>query len=136
MRSTFIATVARDGELKISGGGKPYMNVSVWEYTGDKLPDGKKETQFIGLTIFGKQAEGLHQYMTKGRQFVFHTEGLKVETFERRDGSSGASLKGRVVAVDFVNSNDGQQQSQQQQTQTRQRNQVNSVDDLDDDIPF
>lgn len=134
MRSSFIATIARDPELKISAKGTPFMNVSVWEYTGEKEQgSSKKETQFLDLTLFGKQAEGLHPYMTKGKQFVFHVEGIKPKSYERKDGSLSISIQAKVVGVDFVNSqSDTQQQSQPRQ----QANAATTVADLDDDIPF
>ena len=99
MNSSFLATLSRDAELKFSSKGNPFLNVSVWEYTGDKLPDGKKETQFVDLTIFGKQAEGLAPYMTKGTQFVFHVDRVKVNQFQRKDGSTIAFDDNAAVII-------------------------------------
>lgn len=130
MNSSFLATLSRDAELKFSSKGNPFLNVSVWEYTGDKLPDGKKETQFVDLTIFGKQAEGLAPYMTKGTQFVFHVDRVKVNQFQRKDGSTSANLKANVFKVDFVNSSNQQQARQNQPAQSA----ASEIDD--DDIPF
>lgn len=127
MKAPLLATIARDPELKISSKGTPFMYVSVWEYTGDKTQDGKKETQFFDLTVFGKQAEGLHPYMTKGKQFLFYVDKVKPKTFEQKDGSLSVSLKAVVTAVDFVNSKEEAQQPRQETTK---------AEELVDDIPF
>lgn len=132
MNSSFLATLSRDAELKVSAKGNPFLNVSVWEYTGDKEQGStKKETQFVDLTIFGKQAEGLAPYMVKGKQFVFHVDRIKVNQFQRKDGSYSANLKANVFKVEFVNSSTEAPQANHQAPA-----QGKTVADLDDDIPF
>jgi single-strand DNA-binding protein len=106
----------------------------------------KKRTQWIDCSIWGKQAEAVSQYLTKGSQIVIYADDLEIETYQKNDGGQGHKLKCRVNKLDFAGSKqDGQQaQPARQQAQQRQQSapvqqaqqQAPSVDDWDDDIPF
>ena len=79
----------------------------------------KKTTQWMELAVFGKQAEALAPYFTKGRQFMITAKDVCTEEYDKRDGSGkGMRLKATVVDMRFSGSReDSQQQAPQQYAQ-------------------
>lgn len=135
--------IGRDAELRYTQGGDAVCSVPVAVDYGRKGQDGKKPTQWYEVTLWGKQAEALAQYLTKGKQVFFTGEDLRVETFDKQDGSQGVKLVCRCAGIKFAS--DGQQAPAQQQAPRQQPAQQRQAapapppaadDDFDDDIPF
>ena len=77
-----------------------------------------KRTQWLDLAVFGKQAEALGQYFTKGRKFMITAKDVCTEEYEKRDGGGiGMRLKATAVDLKFAGSRDDNQVQQQTQTQ-------------------
>jgi len=79
----------------------------------------RKETQWIKLALFGKQAEALANYLLKGSKVDIVASDVKVETWTGKDGKQGVTMKGKVINIDLIssghnqNSGNGQPQGQQ-----------------------
>lgn len=60
-----VGNVTKDAERKVSQSGSV-------NYTSFRLAvsDGKRETVFFPITVFGKQADVVAQYVTKGREVL------------------------------------------------------------------
>lgn len=135
--------IGRDAELRFTQSGDPVCSIPVAVDYGRKGQDGKKPTQWYEVTLWGKQAEGLAEYLTKGKQVFFTGTDLRVETFQKGDGTPGVKLVCRCSEIKFANDGQGQatqpqrQRPQQQRQQPQRSQQAAPPDDFDNqDIPF
>jgi single-strand DNA-binding protein len=84
-------------------------------------PDGqqKEEVCFVDCRCYGKQAETLNQYVTKGRSLL--VEGrLQLDTWEGKDGTKRSKHRVFVERFQFMDSGQGRGQGQGQgQSQPR-----------------
>lgn len=134
--------IGRDAELRFTGSGDAVCSVPVAVDYGRKGQDGKKPCQWYEVTLWGKQAEALAQYLTKGKQIFFVGSDLNVQTFQKVDGSQGTKLVCRCAELKFAS--DGQQAQQQKPAQQPHRQAPKPAapvtpaadDSFDDDIPF
>ena len=84
------------------------MQLAVAYNYGRKGEDGKKPSQWVRASMFGKQAETLAPYLTKGKQVSLVIRDLHIATFQKQDGTTGTSLEGvadlsvRDNAVTFI----------------------------------
>ena len=90
--------VTRDTELRYLGNGTAVADVSMCS-NRVYIKDGQKieEPTFTDVTLWGKQAENLAQYLTKGTQLTV-VGRLKFESWEK-DGQKRSKLK--VVAEEI-----------------------------------
>lgn len=95
--------VTRDAELRYTSGGTAVAEISVAvnRYAGKDKAD---EVSFIDCTVWGKQAESLKQYLTKGRQVVVHGE-LKQDRWEQ-DGQKRSKITVNVNQLQLVGGKD------------------------------
>ena len=87
--------LVRDCELKYTNSG---MAVGTFSIAVNRKYSGSESVSFIDCKMFGKLAESVHSFMTKGRPVVLSGR-LDQERWEGRDGSSRSKL---VIVVDFV----------------------------------
>ena len=131
--------IGRDAELRFTSSGDPVCSVPVAVEYGRKGQDGKKPTQWYEVTLWGKQAEGLAPYLLKGKQVFFSGTDLRVQEFQKGDGSHGAKLVCRCAEIKFASDGQGQQARPAQQPAPRQQATPQPAPDhdaFDDDIPF
>lgn len=82
-----VGNLTKDPEIKALPSGSNVCNFSVATNRSWKDKDGQKqeEVEFHNVTAFGKQADVIHQYMTKGSQI--YVEGrLKTRSWETQSG--------------------------------------------------
>ena len=130
--------IGRDAELRYTQSGDAVCSIPVAVDYGRKGQDGNKPTQWYEVTLWGKQAEALAQYLTKGKQVFFVGSDLHVETFKKNDGSEGVKLVCRCAEIKFASGGETaprQEQRPQRQAQAKPSPQ-HSADDFDDDIPL
>lgn len=87
--------LVRDSELKFTNSG---MAVGTFSIAVNRKYSGSESVSFVDCKMFGKLAESVHSFMTKGRPVVLSGR-LDQERWEGRDGSSRSKL---VIVVDFV----------------------------------
>lgn len=145
-----VGRLGRDAEIRYTPGGDAVCNLALACEYGRKGTDGKKPTQWIDATLWGKQAEALAPYLLKGQQLHITIDDAHVETFPKSDGTQGIKLAGRVIVIKFAGSPPQQDQpAPQQQSRPQARPQQQSrpapqqtpqpaadFDSFDDDIPF
>lgn len=78
--------VTRDSELRTTPNGTSVTDVSVvsnriWNKGGER----QEEPTFVDVTLWGKQAESLSQYLTKGRHVMVEAR-LKLNSWETDEG--------------------------------------------------
>ena len=142
-----VGRLGRDAEVRFTPGGDAVCNLALACEYGRKGPDGKKPTQWIDATLWGKQAEAMAPYLLKGQQLNFTIDDAHVETFAKSDGTQGIKLTGKVIVIKFVGSPPQAQAAQQQPQQSRpaaqqsrpaQQPNPSAPADFDsfDDVPF
>ena len=110
---TELVRLGRDSSVKQLDNGLSVANLACAYDVG--FGD-KKTTQWLDLAVFGKQAEALAPYFTKGRQFMITCKDVQVEEYNKKDGSMGATLKATAVEMKFAgDKSDSQTQTQPQQ---------------------
>ncbi len=107
-----VGNLGRDPEIKYSSNGIPIANFSVATNHKWTDPEGKpqEETVWFRISVYGKQAETVNEYLTKGQKVL--VEGSLVadeksggpRVYARKDGSYGAAFEVRATVVRFLSS--------------------------------
>ncbi|WP_434361027.1 single-stranded DNA-binding protein [Parasalinivibrio latis] len=63
-----------------------------------------RETQWLEGRLWGERVIKLAPYLTKGRQVLVYADDIKIHTFSRSDGSTGATLQARILDITFTDS--------------------------------
>ena len=84
--------LTRDSELRYTPSGTAVTDVviasnRIWSKDGEK----QEETAFVDVTIWGKQAESLHTYLSKGRHLMI-VGRLKLNKWETEEGDKRSKL--------------------------------------------
>lgn len=124
MKMIGVARLGQDAELRHLSNGTAVCNLSLaWNY-GKKGKDGKRPSQWVEAALFGERAESLAQYLVKGTSLFVDLRDVHIETYEKRDGTSGYKLAGMVDSLEFAGNRPGAERSDSKPR------------DPDDDIPF
>lgn len=122
MKTIGLARLGRDAEVRFTPSGEAVCNLSLAVNYGKKGGDGNRPTQWIDASLWGKQAEALAPYLTKGSVHCFVLSDIHIETYQGQNGP-GHKLSARVDSVELgprVDQQQGQAQHQQQQQQRQQ----------------
>ena len=92
--------LTRDSELRYTPNGTAVTDIIVasnriWSKDSDR----QEETTFVDVTIWGKQAESLQEYLVKGRH-VMVVGRLKLNKWETEEGGKRSKL---TMVADKVN---------------------------------
>lgn len=91
----FTGRLTRDPEMRYTTGGTPVANFAIAVDMGKR--NGEKQTEFIEMTAFGKTAEILGKYMTKGREIAITG---KFRTDKWDDKETGQKRSKSYIVVD------------------------------------
>lgn len=100
MKSFGLARLGRDAELRRTAQGEAVANLALAFSYGRKGEDGKRPTQWVEASLWGKRAESLMPYLKVGQQVMVSLEDAHIETYEGRNGP-GHKLAARVVDVEL-----------------------------------
>ena len=87
-KAILVGNLGRDAEMRFTSGGTPVATVSLatTERFNDREGNKKEDTQWHRIVIWGKTAESLHEYLTKGKQI--YVEGrLQTRQWDDKDGN-------------------------------------------------
>lgn len=101
-RVILVGTLTRDPQVKMIGADRAVANFGLAMNRKYKNKAGElvEEATFVDIEAFGKTAEVIGQYLTKGKQC--YVEGyLKLDTWEK-DGEKRQKLKVVAEAVQFL----------------------------------
>lgn len=115
---TKLVRIGRDAELRYTNNQKAVISLACVYDIG--WGDNKK-SQWIDVSVWGKQAESLAQYLIKGKQVVIYADDVELEEYQKNDGSTGSKLKARAINIDLTSG--GQQQAPAQQGGFQQQGQ-------------
>lgn len=132
MIQTGIVRIGKDPELRTTAQGDQVMELSLAYNYGRKGDDGKKPTQWISASMWGSRAEKLQPYLKKGGQVFVVLTDVHVHSYEKKDGTSGVALRGKVAEIELI----GGAPAAEPKQEAKPAKPAASFDDLDDDIPF
>ena len=128
MNTLIIAgTLTRDAELKYLPNGDPIANFSIADNQGGR----DKQAIFWNCGLYGKRAESLSQYLTKG-QAVTVTGSVSEREWTSKDGEKRKTMDVRVNDVALQ----GGRRDAEPQQERRQAPAPAPVDIDDSEIPF
>ncbi len=127
---TVAGQLGKDAELRHMPNGDPVASFSIADSQGKDKP-----TIWWRASLFGKRAESLAQYLTKG-QSVTVSGHVTEREYTDKDGQSRKAVEIRVndVALQGGKRDEAHRQSAQQ-ARTAPANRGDFAD-MDDDIPF
>ena len=123
--------VVRDAELNYIGEGVPKMSFCLGVNRSYQKDKDNKKSDFINFELFGKRAENLCQYVTKGKQILVEGE-LNIDNYEK-DGEKRSFTKVKVDRLEFLGGNSNTN------TENKQNNEykIEEFNNFDEDeIPF
>jgi single-strand DNA-binding protein len=126
-----LCRLGRDASLKQTSAGKPVLQMAVAYNYGRE-----KETQWLDISLFGPRAESVAPYMVKGTAIVAYIEDVHVRTYEKKDGTQGASLSGILSSFEFAGKSSGSSGEPAQSAPVAAKPAMQAVQDMDSDIPF
>lgn len=148
MKAFGLARIGRDAEIRYTQGGDAVASLSLAFSYGRKGDDGKRPTQWVDASLWGKRAEALAPYLKKGGLVSVSLEDVHTEVYQGKHGEA-TKLVARVVDLELAGSGERQQAAPPAQAPARQQQQrpaqpqrpapapqSSGFDDLDNDIPF
>ncbi len=102
-RVILVGNLGRDAELRYTGGGTPVANFSMatTEVFKDKDGQRREETEWHRVSLMGKQAESVAEYLRKGKQ-VYIEGRLRTRTWDDKEGNKRTTtevIANRVVLL-------------------------------------
>ena len=123
---TIVGGLGRDAEIKYLNNGDPICNFSVADSQGRD-----KGTIWWNCTLFGKRAEALSQYLTKGQSVTVVGTITEREWTDKTD-TKRKSMDVRVSEIALQ----GGRKDAEPQEERRQAPKPEPVDIDSDDLPF
>ena len=96
-----LARLGRDAEIRTTGQGESVATLALAFSYGRKGSGGNRPTQWVDAALWGKRAEALAPYLTKGGLVSVVLEDVHIETFDGKNGP-GHKLAARVVDVELA----------------------------------
>lgn len=103
-----LGNLTRDPQLKYLPNNTPVceLGLAVSRRWRDREGNMRDEVCFVDLTAFGRQAETLNQYMSKGKPILIEGR-LKLDTWQAQDGTRRSKHSVVIDHFQFVGSRDG-----------------------------
>lgn len=128
----FVGNLGKDAETRYLQSGDPVVSFSV----GVKSGYGEKATTtWARCAMFGKRAESVSQYLTKG-QLVGISGEVTLREWNDKEGQKRSSLEVRVNDLTLLGKKDGQHAAQPRQQAPAPQQAAQPAQDDFDDIPF
>lgn len=132
----FIGNLGRDCELRYTPGGQPVstLNLAVNEVWTDKSGQKQERVEWVRVVIWGKSAESLSEYLTKGKQVC--VEGrLQTRQWEDKDGNKRYTTEIRADRVVLLGGG-GRRRDEDEGAEPASAAAAGHSDLDDSDIPF
>ena len=94
-----LARLGRDAELKQTASGQAVCSLALAFNVGY---GDKKTTTWIEAALWGKKAEATAQYLLKGTQLAINIKDVRLDMYQKNDGTQGAKLTATVVDFEFA----------------------------------
>lgn len=139
-----LGNITRNLELKYTSTNKAVLDTNIAVQRQRTNQNGERKTDFINIQIWGKQAENLDKYCGKGSKIAIEGE-LRVDTYEKSDGSKGYKTYVLVSNVEFLDTKKKEEEKptievneEVEQDPFEEMNSQINLDDLDlsQELPF
>lgn len=136
---SIIGRVTKDPELKYTQSGTAILGLSIAVNRSQKQGNEWKDVaSFFDVSVWGKQAETLNQYLHKGKQ-IGVAGHLEQQRWTSADGSNRSKVVIMAENIQLLGGNEGQQKQQPQQNYAPQQNyqqQNYQQGNFPEEIPF
>jgi len=142
-KAILVGNLGRDAEMRFTAGGTPVATVSLatTERFTDREGQKREDTQWHRIVIWGKTAESLHEYLTKGKQI--YVEGrIQTREWTDKEGKPQKTTEIRADRVVLLSSGGGGGERPSRMSRDRHSEADTGADHSpvdapdDDDIPF
>lgn len=124
---TLVGRISTDLELRYTGSNKAYCRFNLAVNKNYKNEYGEYETDFIPVTVWGKPAENLVQYQSKG-SLILVDGSISMNNYTDKDGNNRTSFEVTTSNVQFLSSKKTQNEALEET--------ATSDVDTDDTDPF
>jgi single-strand DNA-binding protein len=136
-----VGNLGRDSELRYTPGGAAVatLNLATTEVWNDKSNQRQEKTEWHRVIVWGKQAESLQEYLTKGKQI--YVEGrLQTRQWDDKDGNKRYTTEIKADRITLLGGSGGGRSSGSTGTERGVGSQGQDEPPVepmtDDDIPF
>jgi single-strand DNA-binding protein len=128
--------LTRDAELRYTPNGTAVTDIiiasnRIWSKDSEK----QEEATFVDVTVWGKQAESLSKYMTKGRH-VMLTGRLKLNKWETDEGDKRSKLTVTAEKVNLTPSGGGNNSSSDSTASSSSSKKAKKNAPVEEEVPF
>ena len=136
-----VGNLGRDAELRYTPGGAAVatLNLATTEVWNDKNQQRQEKTEWHRVVLWGKQAESLQEYLTKGKQI--YVEGrLQTRQWDDKDGNKRYTTEIKADRITLLGGGGGGRGGGMAERSTSSH--TGGMDEppmepiTDDDIPF
>lgn len=96
-----IGRLTKDPELRYTQSGKAVATLRLAVDRGTTNPQGEKETDFIDVVVWERQAETVANYLQKGRQVAVQGR-LQIRSYETQEGQRREKAEVVATTVRFL----------------------------------
>jgi len=137
MKAFGTARLGSDMEVRFMQDGTAVGQVSLAFRLGIKdKQSGDYKTQWISASLFGKRAESLAQYLTKGSLHAFHLRDLHLDEFTDKEGNKRTSMKATIDDVELCGKREEGDAPARSAPEKQAPAQGSDFSNFDDNIPF
>lgn len=126
---SLVGRITKDPELRYTNTQKAVVSFSLAVERDFKDQSGNKQTDFFNIVAWGKTAEFISKYVSKGRLLAVNG---RLETRNYTDKNGNKQYVTEIVASNVYALDSAKQQSQPEQTEAP----MTEYDDDDADLPF
>jgi len=131
----FTGNIGRDAELRHANNGDQVANFPLAIEVGTKL---LPKTMWIDCSLWGKRAENLSRYLTKGKRVAI-VGRINQDEYTKRDGGTGFRIQVSCNEVEFIGGRVEQESQPAESAPAKAkspRQQAMVPDEFEDEIPF
>jgi single-strand DNA-binding protein len=138
-----VGNLGRDSELRYTPGGAAVatLNLATTEVWNDRNQQKQEKTEWHRVVVWGKQAESLQEYLTKGKQI--YVEGrLQTRQWDDKDGNKKYTTEIKADRITLLGGGSGGAGGGRSMDRSGSQASSGPMDDsqmepiTDDDIPF
>ncbi len=136
-----VGNLGRDAELRYTPGGAAVatLNLATTEVWNDRSNQRQEKTEWHRVILWGKQAESLQEYLTKGKQI--YIEGrLQTRQWDDKDGNKRYTTEVKADRVTLLGGGGGGNRGASMDRGSSQMSSGGDEPPMDpiteDDIPF
>lgn len=129
-----LGRFTRDNEFKEVNGRSIFRN-NIAVPRDFKNKDGERESDFLNVVAFGRDAENLNKFFSKGQQILI-SGNLRTGSYDKEDGTRVYTTDVIVNKFDFVGSKNDNAQQPAVTASKPTSSPFETVDFADDGLPF